>query len=1491
MSTNLIEVEQVDDKFVHLVVIYNALDMREREEARLVFEEGKTLQDYMQGLPDPEMWSVSVNAEPYAPEDWGNVIPRENDYITVIPIPHGGGGDSKGVLRMVAMIAVTVVAPYASAAMLNTTVAAMGVGGAALSAGIATVGGVLVNALLPPAVASTNSPSDQSESPTYGIDGAKNTQTEDTVIPLVYGEFRVSGNLVNVKTENVDDTQIVYAQAVVSEGEIESITDFQIEEQPISNYEDVETVVRLGEADQSVVGWFADSVSMISKSNTLTTNWTTHTTVGEVDGLRLDVVFPQGLSNIDDKDGERKNRTVELEMQYRKVGDSSWTDLEAQQYRQLSDTTIPKKSGRLRVEYSQSFTGDATINVSGTIYIRRKGTSAWTEKETQTKTVLMHTGVGYLDGVFYVAMPSDAYSNEYEYKIEWQHASPDITASAYYEVSPSITAKTSQPLRRSFMTGVLPESRYEIRIRRTNDEAESDYAYDQVVLSDVAEIINERVRYNHTAFYGIKVRLTDQLSSLPEMSALVRGIKLNEYDRSGKWLRKRWSANPAWITLDMLTNKVYGGSLDISRIDIAMFVEWAEFCEENNLTFNATLDTFSNIWDGCQMVLRVGHARFITVGNVISVSLYRKSDPVMMFGTGNIIEGTLSLSWQALEERSNEFEIEYYDREDNNRQNTVRVVNEDALARGEVQRISTTRMIGIDNQTQALKEAHFQKALNEALVMSGSFDASVESLVCGVGDVVLLQHDMPEWGESGRTKPGSTRTDVIVDRPLTIGASPKSSSLMVIHPAILRATGTVSIVTSSTNTIYVTGVSASLKAKRLKKGSLDLLIRNLSSNGGYLEVTLEDASSIKVNDSVELWDTDVIESRTIASYTSATNTVKLSGPLSADPEDFTNYMVGTTNAVAKPVSITGISGDADHKRTISFIEYNETVFDPENVVETPIYTRPVTTVGQVRDLTVTEELTLQSGTLITDVIVMWTRPEDGNYAGAKVYASRNSGEMSQIGTASAGSTRYSTQAAIGEVIRFKVVAYDGAGRSASYTDAPVWIHTVEGASAPPASVEDFLVEKGLGGVEFTWKASTEIDVTGYEIREGGTWETGVPIVEDYAGNRFFTTKKKGGFYTYHIKAIDMLRNQSNEPTTAVLSLPAPSVVTGFTSVQNGDQIILQWRINPEVDVTGYEIRQGSSWANSKHVAHVSGTSLTVPAGASEAQSYLIKAYDSAGVESASAARVSQTIVRSQSYNAIYEVDATADNYGGNIIGMDRVSGRLESDGGEYSEYLQKLLLPKRYNAMVVTKEIVALKSSDKRTWADMNFSWRSTSAKTPWFPTDESDDLSLAKEITTYVGQESGDIAAWALDTTASTPDYGDGSLQSSNVSTNTTGRFGYGLYVNNTTSVLQANVDDEADTATWWVTYRGAGDQIGHLVGSKGEITIAIWGGSLRLTGAVSASVVSDVSLKNLYRYFVFAASIGGKVKVFVGCLETEDTVEIEATVDIGTLSAIKLA
>lgn len=1500
MSTSLIPAKQIDDEYVNLLIVYNALNFSDRQTAKLTYKQGKSLKEFMEGLPDPEKWSVCVNAEPYHIDEWPNVYPRPNDYITVIPIPYGGG-DSKNILRVVAMIAVAVVAPHVAGAYF----AAGTVGYAAVSTAVTVVGGMLVNSLLPPTKPSVNNPTDAAESPTYGIDGPKNTQSEDVVVPLIYGEFRYPGNYVNVKTENRGKTQIIYAQAVVSEGEVESISDFEIDNQPIENFEEVGVTTRRGTANQSITGWFSSSMSMVNRNVTLGTSWTEHTTNGEIDGFRIDVLFPHGLSNIDKNNGDRKNRSVTILIEYRKQGDVGWQIAQPSAYREVTGTSLRSDATGLKVEYSQTFTGDTPRKIVGRLYMKRKSDGAWILKQTKTHDLPMRNGYGHIQGTFHVTtleekkvyeVPmwffgtrkvtrTDPYT---DYKIEWSGANPQIIAYQRYYDSPKITAKTGQPLRRSFESGPIPEGVYEIRVRRTNSQAQSDYAYDKVVLTDVAEIVSERVAYNHTAYYAVRVRLTDQLNSLPPMSAKVRGIKVPHYDRDGRFIKKAWSANPAWIVVDMLTNRRYGAGLPASRLDMPMFVDWAEFCDQNQYYFNGVIDTFSNIWDACQYVLRVGHARFTSIGNIISLSIYRASEPVMMFGTGNIIEGTLNLSWQSVEDRSNEFEVEYFDRNNRNKQNTVRVVDEESIARGETQRISTIKMIGIDNQRQALHEAHFQKALNQALVMSGSFEATVESIACSVGDVVLLQHDMPDWGESGRVQPGSSKTEVITDRPLNMSVMDGNKSIMVLHPAIKRADATVTTVSASGNTIFVSAPTSAKKSKRLKFSGQDRQIVNITTSGANLEIVLDDVSGISANDVVELWDTDVMESRAITYYSEEENKVTLSGPLSVAPADFANYLIGTTNAEAKPVSIISIDGDGDYKRTISFVEYNETIFTPEDVQETPLYTEEVKPVGHVQDIIAVEELTLRDGSIVSDILVSWNPPSDGNYAGANVYMSRNDGELRQIGTAYAGSTSFATTGNMGEKLLFKVVAYDGAGRSADFDSAPVWIVDVKGMSAPPEQVQGFRVEKGLGGIEFSWDKSVELDIAGYEIREGPGWESGTPIVEEYSGNRFFTTKKQGGLYTYHIKAIDRLGNYSEQPATALLMLPAPSQVFGFVSVQSGDQIVLQWRRNYEVDVMGYEIRQGSSWRNSRHVANVQGTSLTLPAGASLTESYLIKAYDSAGVESHEASRVNQEVIRSQLYNAVYNLDAALDGFQGHKINLTQDVSRLQGTEGTFFEYLQPVELTQRFHASVVTQEIVGALPSDPLRWADMTFSWASPQAEVRWFHTEESESLSLEKQIATYIGQDHGDVSGWTLETDAASPLYGPGSLTTTSVSAGV-GRFGYGLLAE-TTSTIEANISS-GNTASWWVKYEGVGTELGRVVGVTASATIRIQSGSLQLVGSKVASQATSVELESGQHYFVAVSVQDGRVRALVGCLETDTSSYVTLEEDIGAITKIKLA
>lgn len=146
---------------------------------------------------------------------------------------------------------------------------------------------------------------------------------------------------------------------------------------------------------------------------------------------------------------------------------------------------------------------------------------------------------------------------------------------------------------------------YDVRIRRTTAKAPTQQvigkfthtSYTEAIWTNLNEIILDDIQYNYTALMGVKVRLDGQLSSTPNITADVKGIKCGHYDYDGTLLETKWTANPAWIAVDLLTNERYGGSIDVSRIDMPKFIEWAEYCEENDIEFNGYFSTNSNLWD------------------------------------------------------------------------------------------------------------------------------------------------------------------------------------------------------------------------------------------------------------------------------------------------------------------------------------------------------------------------------------------------------------------------------------------------------------------------------------------------------------------------------------------------------------------------------------------------------------------------------------------------------------------------------------------------------------------------------------------------------------------------------------------------------------------------------------------------------------------------------------------------------------------------------
>jgi hypothetical protein len=83
--------------------------------------------------------------------------------------------------------------------------------------------------------------------------------------------------------------------------------------------------------------------------------------------------------------------------------------------------------------------------------------------------------------------------------------------------------------------------------------------------------------YGSMAYLSVVVpnRINDGLS-IPSVQALVRGMKLLTFDSNGNSLGEQFSANPAWVLLDILRRSAYG----LDEIDVKSFARAAEYCDE-----------------------------------------------------------------------------------------------------------------------------------------------------------------------------------------------------------------------------------------------------------------------------------------------------------------------------------------------------------------------------------------------------------------------------------------------------------------------------------------------------------------------------------------------------------------------------------------------------------------------------------------------------------------------------------------------------------------------------------------------------------------------------------------------------------------------------------------------------------------------------------------------------------------------------------------------
>lgn len=242
---------------------------------------------------------------------------KSNDYVMILAAVSGGGSGGKGILRAILMIAVAAVAFFAAPWMMGFTI----FWGNTLLTGLLTgaltlIGGLVVNALLPPATAKTSTSDSSLDSQAYSW-SPQNTAQQGIPLARWYGFHKVYGNIIASYIESIGCDQYLNALICIGLGPVAGFGDFHINDQPAANFKEVVIQCRNGFLNQPAMSNFVTTKTEYSSSVQLIgfTAYTYITVGNDFDGLEIDISFPYGLWWTNDASTELMTQYVAMRIE------------------------------------------------------------------------------------------------------------------------------------------------------------------------------------------------------------------------------------------------------------------------------------------------------------------------------------------------------------------------------------------------------------------------------------------------------------------------------------------------------------------------------------------------------------------------------------------------------------------------------------------------------------------------------------------------------------------------------------------------------------------------------------------------------------------------------------------------------------------------------------------------------------------------------------------------------------------------------------------------------------------------------------------------------------------------------------------------------------------------------------------------------------------------------------------------------------------------
>lgn len=400
---------------------------------------------------------------------------------------------------------------------------------------------------------------------------------------------------------------------------------------------------------------------------------------------------------------------------------------------------------------------ETSINVAGQEAIYNVALGPFVVNSANTDVNYIGIDVVCPRGLYYANDGGGLDSVSVSWKVEAQEIDDNGTPVGSYVTlgTPTLSAATTTPQRKSYKYAVTAK-RYQVKLTRTTTkQTDARYGHELDWAGLRGYLLGSKT-YGNTTCVAMRMQATNNLSQAASRKInMVVQRKLPTWNPTTEWSASAVATRSiAWALADICAAD-YGAALADARIDLQGLYDLDAVWSARGDTFDGIFDSQSTIMEALSQVARAGRAIPYLQGGIVHFARDAAATiPVGMFSQRNIVKNSLSLEYlMPTEETSDCLDVEYFD-EAIWAQRTVRA----SLPGGTVLQPAQVKLFGVTSRQQAWNEGMYAVACNRYRRRMVAFSTEMEGFIPSLADLIAIQHDMPQWGQSGEIVSWSAET-------------------------------------------------------------------------------------------------------------------------------------------------------------------------------------------------------------------------------------------------------------------------------------------------------------------------------------------------------------------------------------------------------------------------------------------------------------------------------------------------------------------------------------------------------------------------------------------------------------------------------------------------------------------------------------------------------------------------------------------------------------